>query len=255
MAPAKTTPITFVVSGASESHEIIQAARGAAPSPAGLPRGTVKQSVRVAAERGGASDIRMTAQPGEDVVVFHIAGGPVLVLHPENARDLLLAQSDAARREGGARESSSGEIRIPGRLQWAGREQSLPQRGVQRGALGDVLLSAVEIVTGVGKDPAANFVASEVVRKVDAQVNAGVYTLSSDALKKLKGTSPPLSELPSQPDGRPLLVFVHGTFSETSGSFGKLWAQHPQLVRRSQPARGHEHPGPAVVYHCDRQSE
>jgi pimeloyl-ACP methyl ester carboxylesterase len=27
-----------------------------------------------------------------------------------------------------------------------------------------------------------------------------------------------------------LLVFLHGTFSETSGSFGKLWAQHPQLV-------------------------
>jgi hypothetical protein len=133
----------------------------------------------------------MTAQPGEDVVVIHIAGGPVLVLHPENARDLMAAQSGSTRGEGSARESGGGEIRIPGRLQWAGLERGLPQRGAQRGALGDVVLSAVEIVTGVGKSPAANFVASEVVRKVDAQVNAGVYSLSPGALTKLKGAASP----------------------------------------------------------------
>ncbi|HEY2815736.1 MAG TPA: CHAT domain-containing protein [Casimicrobiaceae bacterium] len=231
MAPAKRAPITFVVSGASAPREMTRAAAAAVrPLPAGLRRGTVKQAVRVAAQRDGAADVRMTAQPGQDVVVIHIAGGPVLVLHPDNARDLMSAQSGSVRREGGARESGGGEIRIPARLQWAGLERSLPQPGARRGALGDVVLSAVEIVTGVGKDPAANFVASEVVRKVDAQVNAGVYRLSAGALTKLKGGASPLSQVPAAPDGKPLLVFVHGTFSETSGSFGKLWAQHPQLV-------------------------
>ena len=98
-------PITFVVAGASESRDITAAARGGpalSPLPAGLARGTVKQSVRVAAQRGGASEVRVKAQPGEDVVVLHVVGGPVLVLHPENARDLVLAQSDGARGDGQA---------------------------------------------------------------------------------------------------------------------------------------------------------
>ena len=30
---------------------------------------------------------------------------------------------------------------------------------------------------------------------------------------------------------RPLLVLLHGTFCETSGTFGKLWLEHPQRVR------------------------
>src|SRR5206468_1195458 len=59
-------PITFVVAGASESRDITAAARGGpalSPLPAGLARGTVKQSVRVAAQRGGASEVRVKAQP------------------------------------------------------------------------------------------------------------------------------------------------------------------------------------------------
>ena len=48
---------------------------------------------------------------------------------------------------------------------------------------------------------------------------------------QLKGTGTPLVQAPAAQDGGPLLVFVHGTFSTTSGSFGKLWSQHPQHVR------------------------
>jgi len=233
MAPVKTAPITFVVSRASEPREMSLATRGAAPLPlpAGLTRGTVRQSVRVAAQRDGASEVRLTAQPGEDVVMIHVAGGPVLVLHPENARDLIQAQNGSTRRGSEARASGALEIRIPGRLKWAGRERDVAQRGAQRGALGDVLVSAVEIVTGVGKDSATDFAASEVVRKVDAQVNPGVYRLSPGALKKLKDTAPPLPAESVAADRNSALVFVHGTFSETSGSFGKLWLQHPQLVQ------------------------
>jgi len=232
MATGRTAPITFVVSGASETRDVTPTRDNAAPSPlpAGLRRGTVKQSVRMAAQSGAAGEVRMTAQPGEDVVVLHIAGGPALVLHPENARDLMLAQSGARPRAGAARETGDGEIRIPGRLQWAGREQSLQQRGAQRG-VADLLLSAVEIVTGAGKDPAADFAASKIVEKVDAQVNAGVYALSQRPLSKLKDTASPSPQIPVTPDDKPLLVFLHGTFSETSSSFGKLWIQHPQLVK------------------------
>ena len=57
--------------------------------------------MRVGAQRAGsAADVRVSATPGEDVVVLHIAGGPSLTLHPETARDLLLAQSEFKRSRG-----------------------------------------------------------------------------------------------------------------------------------------------------------
>ena len=79
MAAATPAPITFVLSGTTQAQERAAAVRGAAAPavPAGLPRGQIKQSVRVGAQRGGASDIRMTAVSGEDVVVLHIVGGPL----------------------------------------------------------------------------------------------------------------------------------------------------------------------------------
>jgi len=54
--------------------------------------GTVKSAVGVGARRGGGETVRITAQPGDDVVVLHIANGPTLYLHPEDALELLLAQ-------------------------------------------------------------------------------------------------------------------------------------------------------------------
>jgi len=174
----------------------------------------------------------MVAIPGEDVVVLHVAGGPALVLHPESARDLLLAQAASQQDRGAGRtRDDEGEVRVPASLQWTGLDQDPTQRGRTRGAQGSVRLSAIEIVTGLGTDIAADFAASEVVRRVDAQVDPGVFRLSVDALPKLKGTRSPARPIPSAPDGEPLLVLLHGTMSETSGSFSQLWIQHPQLVR------------------------
>ncbi len=232
----KTTarpPIKFVVSGQLRPLKTGALARGAAPAqlPAGLPRGKVKQSVRVAAHRGEGADIRLAATPGKDVVVLHIAGGPALVLHPEHARDLLLAQSGVERSRDGDRpiDLARGEVRIPASLQWKGLPRP-PQRGARRAASETVLVAAIDIVTGVGKDSAADFAVSEVVRRVDSQVDPGLYQLSSESLPKLKGTASPLSRL-GAPDGKPVLVLVHGTFCDTSATFGKLWLQHPERVK------------------------
>jgi hypothetical protein len=59
--------------------------------------GEVTQSVVLSTQRAGGQEVRLTAVPGRDVVVMHVDRGPALVLHPENARDLLLAQGDATR--------------------------------------------------------------------------------------------------------------------------------------------------------------
>ncbi len=120
---------------------------------------------------------------------------------------------------------------MPAQLQWRGLEQAAATRGATRGFLGDVLLSAIEVVTGVGKGGAADFVVKKAVERVDDQVDAGLYALAPESLPPLKGTGTPLVQVPAAPDGGPLLVFVHGTFSTTSGSFGKLWSLHPQHVR------------------------
>src|SRR5688500_6399713 len=105
--PKSTQPITFIVPGQEESI-----ARGATPGathgargpvlPESLTLGRVKQSVRVGARRGRGGEVRVTAVPGEDVVVLHIAGGPTLTLHPATARDLMLAQQGELKRSRGA---------------------------------------------------------------------------------------------------------------------------------------------------------
>jgi hypothetical protein len=67
MAASPTQAITFIVPGQAQAVEAV-ITRGAAqtPLPAGLPRGRLKQSVRVGAQRGGGGEVRLTAVPGED---------------------------------------------------------------------------------------------------------------------------------------------------------------------------------------------
>src|SRR4051794_39006057 len=80
-------PITFVVPGLESLTA--DRSRGAvrAPTTPVPTQGRIKQSVHVGAARGEGAEVRVTAVPGEDVIVLHLAGGPELMLHPDNARD------------------------------------------------------------------------------------------------------------------------------------------------------------------------
>jgi CHAT domain-containing protein len=215
--------ITFVIPGQAQPA-------GAAAATRGRAAGTVKASVRVGAQRGSADAVRVTARPGDDVVVLTIANGPTLVLHPEDARDLLRAQSGAATRSAiGA--GNANEVTVSAQLGWPGLEAAAT-RGATRGWMGQAVLSAVDVVTGLFKDPAADLAAAVVTRKVDGAVDEGVYQLQPDALPAaLKGSGAKLASVPAAADGGPLLVLVHGTFVDTVSTFGKLWTMHPQTVR------------------------
>jgi tetratricopeptide (TPR) repeat protein len=222
--PTDTSPITFIVPGTRA------VSRSGAPVPeqhSDAARGTVKDAARLQARRAGGEVLRMTAVPGEDVVVLRLAEGPALVLHPATARDLLLGQQAQAKRSSGGSTTAPGEVEVPAQLRWRGLEQAAPTRS--GGFLGDVLLSGIEIVSGLFKDPAADFVAGAVVAKVDGQVDAGVYRLRRDSLPPLKGSGWKVDRVPSAGDA-PICVFIHGTFVETVSTFGKLWALHPQRV-------------------------
>ncbi len=234
--------ITFSVRG--QSLPVASALRGGPASAASTSgfggRGQTTQKVQVGARRSSGNDtVRLTARPGLDAVVLHIVNGPSLMLHPETARDLMLAQTGLTRSATrSARSVGNGpaEVEIPAQLVWQGLEQAGgagATRSASRGRLGQVLLSGIEIVTGLLTEPAAKLTASKIGARVDGQVDAGVYRLNADAFgAPLKGSGQKLDRIPgAAAAGDPMLVLLHGTFSETHGTFGKLWQQHPQKVR------------------------
>ncbi len=149
---------------------------------AGL-EGEVGATVRVAQRRDGGNDHQLAAVPGQDVVVLQIDGGQQLVLHPENARDLLRAQSGQKR---GRSEGAGGEagLTVPTELGWSGLEQAASSaRGSSRGFLGKVVLKLFQIV----RPKAATLAGEKLVQKIDGQVTEGVYRLGSEVLAALDG--------------------------------------------------------------------
>ena len=233
-----TDSITFTVQGQAQP---VAAHRDALAAPATTGggfagRGRVKQKVVLGARRSsGNQTVQLTARPGQDAVLLHIANGPSLLLHPATARDLMLAQADQPRRttRGAQPLASPTEVAVPAQLRWQGLEAASTTRGsAGRGWLGQALLSGIEIVTDLLTEPAARLTARRIGERLDRQVNPGVYRLEAASLNApLKDHGQRLERIPAAPAAGPVLVLLHGTFSETHGTFGKLWQQHPQRVR------------------------
>ena len=237
--PPASAAITFVVNGQSVPEAGATRGAGSGQMPRAIAgNGRVIQRVQLGARRSAGAPVRMRARPGQDAVVLHISNGPSLMLHPETARDLLQAQS--VHREGADASTPRGanadpnEVEVSAELTWQGMEQAGATRGgVVRGRWGAVLLSAVDVVTNLLPGSAAKLTARALGELVDNQVDASVYPLESQSFEgPLKGRAHRLSRIPAPSDGSaPLLVMLHGTFSETHGTFGKLWQQHPKKVR------------------------
>ena len=221
--------ITFIVAGQPAEPQTQPPANVSRSGAAGATvRGKVKISVQLGGQRGPGQEVRANARPGEDVVLLGIANGPTLVLHPEDARDLMRAQSAGATRSA-LTTADEREVRVNAPLGWPGLEAGA-SRGATRGWMGQALLNSFEIVTGLAKDKASSLASAAITRKVDGQVEAGVYELSPASLPaKLKNSGLLRASLPGS--GGPMLVLVHGTFVDTFSTFGKLWELHPQAVR------------------------
>ncbi|MCB1954358.1 MAG: CHAT domain-containing protein [Rhodocyclaceae bacterium] len=225
--------ITFVVSGELGHADATRSrSQGDAGPIAGLP-GELKAWVRVGQRRGSEDEHRLEAAPGSDIVVLEFDGGPPLVLHPETARDLMLAQSGQPNRS--SRGRSEGDtaviVPVPAEFGWDGLEEARGSaRGRTRGLLGKVVLKAIRILTRKLAKDAPDIVVDKVIEKVDGQVSEGVYRLEANTLPEhLKGRRT-VDTLDLQPRTQRALVLIHGTFSSTSGTFAKLWEQHPDQV-------------------------
>lgn len=244
-----SAPITFVIPGQRMDGAATRAAGSAArlSPPMGL-RGEVKASVRLGSTRAAGTAHRVVAVPGADMVVLHIADGPALVLHPNTARDLMLAQAGdgdgaggnarsarkARKAKGTARgDDAASEVEVPAQLHWQGLDDApaASARGVTRGILGKVVLKAVEVITGPLRERAEDFAADQIVARIDGQVKEGVYALSTTLPNRLKDHTT-VDSMVAASAGAPTLVFIHGTFSDTVGSFGKLWELHHERVKR-----------------------
>ncbi|NLD67547.1 MAG: CHAT domain-containing protein [Limnobacter sp.] len=223
---AKRQDIGFVIPGSATADSVLDADGGDAV----LRSGRSKGAVRLGARRGAGESVRLVASPGEDVVVLGIDNGPTLVLHPENARDLMLSQDTRSR----SASRGAAEVEVPAQLGWPGLEQAAGQgatRGApMRGWLGRVVLRSFEVITGIAKDNAANMLAATATRRLDGRVDAGVYRLGVEPFEALKTSGRKLDTVSPGTSDRPLLVLVHGTFVDTASTFGQLWRQHPQRV-------------------------
>jgi tetratricopeptide (TPR) repeat protein len=239
---APGAPITFALQGVLDAPAATRGAGVAAPLPpaelpGGLARGTLQHSVRVQTQRaGGGGTVRVQAEPGRDVVVLRLSGGPALVLHPETARALMLAQQGTRPTSRGLPGSAGDDavIEVPTQLRWRGLEAAAAAGAATRGgmlaSLGEALLSGFDIVRGAAGDALAGVAAAKLAERIDDQVVPGLYPLPRQGrLTKFKGSGvAPLAALPAS--AKPLLVFVHGTFSNSAAAFGDLWSQHPQRV-------------------------
>ncbi|ALT78011.1 CHAT domain-containing protein [Paucibacter sp. KCTC 42545] len=222
---SKSQDITFLIPG----QMVASRSAAGASQAGGLQRGISKAKVQLGSQRAGGAAQRVSARPGEDVVLLTLANGPTLVLHPQAARDLMHAQSSGATRSALAAHDDD-EVQVTANLAWPGLEDKAT-RGATRGWMGSAVLSAFEVVSGLLKDPAVSLATAAITRKVDGQVNAGVYALSPASLRSPLKHETPLQQVPAAADAGPLLILVHGTFVDTVSTFGKLFVQHPDKVR------------------------
>jgi hypothetical protein len=231
----KNTPITFIVPGqlqAATEEGTTRSKAGPGGATASSTDGLrMKASVRLGSTRATGEPVRVVAVPGEDLVVLHVAGGPSLTLHPETARDLLLGQGvrKRSRAAADAGADSPDTVEVGAELVWQGLEQASATRS--RGSLGRVLLAGLDILIGRGSADLAEIGADMLRKKVDSQVDPGVYQMPEAGLLTPLKAQPALRLEAVPASTEPMLVLVHGTFVETSSTFGKLWAQHPEQVK------------------------
>ena len=175
---------------------------------------TLDRSFSLVAQRGiGGADHVLVAEDGKHVVALELEGAPMLVLSPSTVESLFA---------GTARRGGIDEVRLPSTL-----------GGGTRG-LKSTVIKAVHIFTS---DNPVETGTKTLADAIESQVRPGVWKLDATQAPLLETLTRPLQPGDPQAARGPLLVFIHGTASSTSGSFGALWdrpAQHDEKSRAEQ---------------------
>ncbi len=215
------------------------------PGEAELDAGGTVREVRVQAalRDGSVATHRLVAVPGQHAVQISVrdAGGNTLqlVLHPQNARDLLASQqqpgqppaaSRAAHAASNAAAPSDGEVLVPVQARWQLPASLAAADGTpgQRSLFGDLVFGALKLIGLDVYGAAVGATAQQVIKWRDDSVTEGVYRLKRDRLASLKGTATTLLDRTAQAQ----LVLIHGTAVDTTSTFGKWWDEHPGVIRQ-----------------------
>lgn len=164
---------------------------------------------------------------GQDIVVIKIVDGPMLVLHPEHARDLLQSARVPVR-------GNPGDVAVTAALPWTSARNGAPQRRHVPAA--DAAIDWFMLLQPKNTEADSGAVA-DIVRQLEGSRAHALRHLSLDV-------PPGADDLPFDPatfgDGAPpsLLVFLHGTLIGTADTFGALWQ-----VRRQELAQVFDHYG------------
>ncbi|HSB78326.1 MAG TPA: hypothetical protein VLM91_06045, partial [Candidatus Methylomirabilis sp.] len=160
---------------------------------------TRRSAVRVAPARGadtGAAKVKFT---DEDVVALELEGGFRLWIRGDDFRKEFGAQAKRGVTAGEEEWELSPDLQV-----------GSPERG-----MGTWLLKGLEVFGVDLTEVAASTIAGQVEATLER--GPGLYACNLSEGFALKDLPPHL------PTDRPLLVFLHGTASSTSGSFGGLW--------------------------------
>ncbi|HSB80347.1 MAG TPA: CHAT domain-containing protein [Candidatus Methylomirabilis sp.] len=160
---------------------------------------TRRSAVRVAPARGadaGAAQVKFT---DEDVVALELEGGFRLWIRGDDFRKEFGAQAKRGVTAGEEEWELSPDLQV-----------GSPERG-----MGTWLLKGLEVFGVDLTEVAASTIAGHVEATLER--GPGLYACNLSGGFALKDLPPHL------PTDRPLLVFLHGTASSTSGSFGGLW--------------------------------
>lgn len=143
----------------------------------------------------------------DDILELNFANGSSWLLPPEDLKELLQEQATRS-----ASDTDSDVIELPIRLS---------QGTAHRGAVGDLILKALNIFEAPISKLTAQWVASSVEGRIIPE--EGLFFLDKDfsLTKRLPDTVASSTDADD-----PLLLFIHGTGSNTEGSFGSLRNSH-----------------------------
>ncbi len=159
---------------------------------------TYKQEVLLEAVRGAAKPVELNDLTPDTLLELEFEGG--------YKRWLKAADLPAQTTTDLSRDSNSGFLLTP--FSFA--------QSQQRGALGLIL----KYVRVLSVEPAPNLKESLIDLLQTKQVDKpGLYRCANTNLLQLD----PLLDIGSMDTRKPILLFIHGTFSNTDGSFGELW--------------------------------
>ncbi|HEX8359907.1 MAG TPA: CHAT domain-containing protein [Longimicrobium sp.] len=185
---------TLRVRGASEP--VLQSSVPPVGEFGSIVKVTPGDAVRVGVRSGEVKELQVAE---DDVVELELEGGVRIWTSVDRLHDLLEAS--------GQRNTRGGELHLPPRLQLGPASRGVGGRALQ--------------VLKILKVDVAGMASREIAERLEAQLKAkpGLYHCASVEKLEKRVTSP--GELPG---GAPLLVFLHGTASSTSGSFGAFAA-------------------------------